>query len=194
MARAAGSVPHSPAFLTIRRRWLTVRVCPTQLMAVPASWYVSRLEPHDRSALVIERSPSVIAAGRSLWARESADADGGPPAAARICSRVGDGLARWIGRDGYRALFRRARDEELPSHPALAGLDCDSTDAERVAAAVAAHGADAVSTAVVALVTAVIVLLGRVVGEEMAIRLVEQAAAGRPAGDSANAQNGVLDE
>ena len=163
-------------------------------MAVPASWYVSRLEPHDPSALVIERSPSVAAAGRRLRSLESANADGGPPAAARICSRVGDGLARWIGRDGYRALFLRAREEELPTHPALAGLDCDGTDGDRIAAAVAAHGADAVSAAVLALVTALIVLLGRVVGEEMAIQLVEQAVAGRPAGDSANAQNGAPDE
>lgn len=143
---------------------------------------------------MIERSPSVTAAGRRLWARGAADAAGGPPAAAWICARVGDGLARWIGRDGYRALFRRAREEELPTHPALAGLDCDGMDDERISAAVAAHGADAVSAAVLALVTALIVLLGRVVGEEMAIQLVEQAAAGRPAGDSANVQNGALDE
>jgi len=142
---------------------------------------------------LIERSPSVTAAGARLWARESAGADGGPPAAVRICSRVGDGLARWIGRDGYRALFRRAREEELPAHPALAGLDCDGRDDEQVAAAVAAHGAEAVSAAVVALVTALIALLGRVVGEEMAIQLVEQAVAGRPAGDSANAKNGARD-
>ena len=135
---------------------------------------------------MIERSPSVTAAGRRLWALESVNADGGPPAAARICSRVGDGLARWIGRDGYRALFRRARDEELPTHPALAALDCDGTEAERLAAAVATHGADAVSAAVLALVTAVIVLLGRVVGEEMAIQLVEQSVTGWPAGDPAN--------
>lgn len=143
---------------------------------------------------MIERSPSVTAAGRRLWARESADADGGPPAAARICSRVGDGLARWIGRDGYRALFRRAREEELPTHPALAGLDCDGTEPEWVAAAVAAHGAETASAAVLALVTALMVLLGRVVGEEMAIQLVEQAVTGQPAGDSANAQNGAPDE
>lgn len=143
---------------------------------------------------MIERSPSVTAAGSRLWARERADADGGHPAAVRICSRVGDGLARWIGRDGYRALFRRAREEELPTHPALSGLDCDGADSERLAAAVAAYGADAVSAAVLALVTALIALLGRVVGEEMAIQLVEQAVTGRPAGDSANVQNGALDE
>jgi hypothetical protein len=143
---------------------------------------------------LISRSPSVASAGIRLWARESADADGGPPAAARICAKVGDGLARWIGRDGYRALFRRAREEELPTHPALAGLDCEGRDDEQVAAAVAAHGADAVSAAVLALMTALIVLLGRVVGEEMAIQLVEQAVAGRPAGDSANVQNGAPDE
>ena len=143
---------------------------------------------------MIDRSPSVTAAGRRLWALESAGTNGGPPAAARICVRVGDGLARWIGRDGYRALFRRAREEELPTHPALAGLDCDGTDDERVAAAVAAHGADAVSAAVLSLVTALIVLLGRVVGEEMAIQLVEQAVAGRPAGDSAKSQTGAPDE
>ena len=118
--------------------------------------------------------------------------DGGA-AAARICSQVADGLVRWIGRDGYRALFQRARDEALPAHPTLAGLDCDGTEADWVAAAAAAHGGDAVSAGVLALLTGLIALLGRVIGEEMAIQLVEQAVAGRPAGDSANAQNGALD-
>ena len=43
-------------------------------------------------------------------------------------------------------------------------------------AAVRAHSADEVATGMVALVAALVELLGRIIGQEMAVRLVEQIA------------------
>jgi hypothetical protein len=69
-------------------------------------------------------------------------------------------------------------------------MQCDGTDAAEVASAVEAHGADAVAAAFVALVTSLIELLGRIVGVEMATRLVEHAGAGGAAPDSIDGKGG----
>jgi hypothetical protein len=134
-------------------------------------------------------------AARQLWAHEGLDA-GAPEemaaAAERGCARLRAGLTSWIGSDGYRALVDRALEQARAGHPALAGLQCQAGDVQGVAALVGAHGAAEVRESILALVALLIDLLSRVIGEEMAVRLVEQAWAGsaRPA---ASATEGARD-
>jgi hypothetical protein len=145
---------------------------------------------------VIRRSASAVEAARRLWELDAVGVSSPEDVAiavGRICTQLGAGLARWIGAEGYRALLRRALDEERATHPALGSLQCNGDDAAAIAAAVQAHGADVVAAALVSLIAALIELLGRVVGEEMAVQLIVQAGAGRPSGVSSNDEKGGRD-
>jgi len=123
-------------------------------------------------------SAAATEAARRFWALDGLVA-GAPEemaaAAERGCARLRAELTRWIGSDGYRALVDRALQQVRAGHPALAGLRCQADDMQGVAAAVGVHGAAEVREGILALVALVIDLLGRLIGEEMATRLVEQA-------------------
>jgi hypothetical protein len=123
-------------------------------------------------------------AARRLWAR--AAGNGSAPqevgaAADRMCAQLRVGLGRWIGAEGYRALLERALGLARAEHPALGGLSCLGGDGAMMAA-VRAHGAGEVTAGLVASVAALIELLGRIIGEEMAVRLVEQVGMPSPRG------------
>jgi hypothetical protein len=114
---------------------------------------------------------------RRLWA--SAAGDGRAPeevaaAVEAMCTQLRVGLGRWIGAEGYRALLERALEQARVEHPALGGLSCLGGDGLLTTAAVRAHGAGEVAAGFVALVAALIELLGRIIGDEMALRLVAQ--------------------
>jgi hypothetical protein len=95
-------------------------------------------------------------------------------AAARLCAQLSAGLGRWIGSEGYRALLDRALALARAEHPALGSLSYDRGEQPVTPADVRAHGPSKVAAGMVALVATLIELLGRMVGEEMAVRLVEQ--------------------
>lgn len=135
-----------------------------------------------RQALPAGQTPTPAqAAARQIWSRalgsSAGDAEVGT-AAAGLCASLRVGLGRWIGVDGYRALLVRTRADVRGAHPVVAELSCLGDDEAPVHAAVEVHGASAVADAMIALLTAMIDLLGRIMGEEMALHLVEQS--GRP--------------
>ncbi len=114
---------------------------------------------------------------RLLWARAAGDThepEEVVAAAERVCIQLRAGLGRWIGAMGYRALLGRALVLARAEHPALGVMSCHGGDDEMIAAAVRMHGAAEVAAGMVALVARLVELLGRVIGEEMALRLVEQ--------------------
>jgi hypothetical protein len=92
----------------------------------------------------------------------------------RMCIQLRLGLGRWIGVMGYRALLDRSIGLARAEHPALGGLSCHGEEEPAVTAAVRAHGAAKVAAGMMAVVAVLIDLLGRIIGEEMALRLVEQ--------------------
>jgi hypothetical protein len=103
-------------------------------------------------------------------------------AATRMCTELRTGLSRWVGAMGYRALIDRALLVAGAEHPALGGLPCHG-EAEPVTTPAARPCSSAeVAAAMVALVATLTELLGRIVGEEMAVRLVEQTGAPSPRG------------
>jgi hypothetical protein len=133
----------------------------------------------------MSRHPAATDAARRLWARAGGD-DTAPEevaaAADRMCAQLRVGLGRWIGAEGYRALLERALGLARVEHPALGSLSCLGGDGTMIMAAVRAHGAGEVATGLMALVATLIDLLGRIVGEEMGLRLVEHVGMPSPPG------------
>ena len=135
-------------------------------------------------------------AARQLWAHEGLDAavpEEMAAAAEQGCARLRAGLTRWIGSDGYRALLDRALQQARAGHPALVGLQCQAGDVQGVAAVVGVHSAAEVREGIVELVALLIDLLSRVIGEEMGVRLVEQAWSGSTRPTASAPTEGVRD-
>ena len=132
---------------------------------------------------------------RQLLARD-APAEDAPDAVAaateRVCGRVSANLSRWFGIDGTNALFARALVRAQADHPALANVRYSRQSAvclEGLTESARLHGADAATDGVAAILTALIDLLGRLVGRDIAIRLVEQSVPA-DAADDAHATGG----
>ena len=125
----------------------------------------------------MQASAAATEVARRHWARAGGDTSTPEEVAAtaeRTCTQLQAGLARWVGTEGYRALLHRALLLARAEHPALGSLTCHGGDQPLTTAAVRAHSADEVATGMVALVSALVELLGRIIGQEMAVRLVEQ--------------------
>ena len=124
-----------------------------------------------------QRSSAATEVARGLWQRAVGDSttpEDVAAAATRMCTELRAGLSRWVGAMGYRALIDRALLLARAEHPALSSLSCHGGDEPVTTAGVRAHSAAEVATGMVALVAALVELLGRIIGEEMAVRLVEQ--------------------
>lgn len=138
---------------------------------------------------------AIETAGR-LWAQAAGDSTNpGEVAAAaeQVCGLLRVDLERWIGAEGYQALLDRALVLTRVDHPALTGLTCLGQDGAAMAAAVKRHGADEMVAALVALVAALIGLLGRIIGEEMAVQLVDQLSIPSPRGIVSSKSTGGRD-
>ena len=94
-------------------------------------------------------------------------------AAERLTRQLHAGLSQWIGVEGYRTLQERARREMMVDHPILAKLSFGTGDVVGLANAIRDDGRDALAEGMVALTTRMIELLGRIIGVEMGLRLVE---------------------
>ncbi len=135
-------------------------------------------------------------AARQFWAHDGFEA-GAPEemaaAAEQGCARLRAVLTRWIGFEGYGALVDRALAQAQAEHPAIAGLQRQGGDLEGVAVAVGVHSAAEVREGIRALVARLIDLLSRLIGADMATRLVEQAWAGGARPTASAATEGVHD-
>jgi hypothetical protein len=118
---------------------------------------------------------------RRLLEREAAWSNDVQPklaaaAVQRACTRVVEALCDSMGNDGCDALLARALFRTEAKHPALKDLRRISNGKihlDGVAASVEAHGEAKVTAAVEALLGAVIDVLGRLIGEDMAIRIID---------------------
>jgi hypothetical protein len=105
-------------------------------------------------------------------------------AADRVCRRVSDELARWIGNDGCRALFGRAlaTAQADGAHPALDMVRISAGSAyclDGLTESAARHGVPAATDGAAAVLAALIELLGHLIGDDMALNLLEQSAQAR---------------
>lgn len=138
-------------------------------------------------------SPPSNEVSRLLWERVAGDSTAPgevAEAAERICTNLRAGLGRWVGPMGYYALLDRAVGQARAEHPALASLSCHGGEKSEMMVAVRTYGAAEVASGMVALVATLIDLLGRIIGEEMAVRLVEQAGIPSPRGVVSNDSKG----
>jgi hypothetical protein len=123
-------------------------------------------------------SAAAIDMARRLWTEASAGAATAPEMAAaaeRLCAGLHTGLVRWIGSEGLQSLFLRSLAESRPAHSWLTCLRWRQGLPPAPAPEETGHGPADVADAMVALTGMLIHLLGRITGEDMATRLVENA-------------------
>ena len=108
----------------------------------------------------------------------------------RTMSRVFESLRDSMGVDGCNALLVRALARTEAEHPALKSitrLNENNIHLDGVVASVEAHGVAAVTKAIEALLAVLIDALSRLIGEDMAIRLIDPDALPSRIGDKAEA-------
>jgi hypothetical protein len=107
-----------------------------------------------------------------------ANSEARPVAAA--CNHLYRGLSRWVGPDGCHALFARALAEARTEHPALMQIQLRARSepyVDGVAETIMAHGETATAEGLESMLVRVIALLERLIGDEMAMKLIEQSLA-----------------
>ena len=128
-------------------------------------------------------SPDARAIALRLLARGRALSDGAsertnPVAGAEEMFRELAGeLSRWFGPFGFHALFSRALAEARSDHPVLDRIRIHSANEpslEGLAESVEHYGTDAVNEGIIAMLIAFIDLLSRLIGEDMALKLLDQ--------------------
>jgi hypothetical protein len=121
------------------------------------------------------KAPSAAASeGSDAVAVEGSDA---VAVTEEVFRHFANGLTRWFGSSGYHALFSRALVEAKSHHPALANVRIRSAtepSLEGLAECIEQHGTNAVTEGIIAMLMALIDLLGRLIGEDMALKLVDQ--------------------
>ena len=94
----------------------------------------------------------------------------------RTCTRLADNLRDTVGADGCAALLTRALAHTDTAHPALKTVwrqDGREIHLDGVAAAMDMHGQAAVTAGVDAMMATLVEVLGRLIGEDMAIRIID---------------------
>ena len=140
-----------------------------------------------------ESSFDSVQIARSLLARESPRGRKAEPKAVgaalqATCVRVCHNLRDAMGVDGCTARLARALARTEHDHPALQEirrLNNGGIHLDGIAASVEAYGIAPVTAAVEALLAALIDVLGRLIGEDMALRIIDQEAPGPRRGDAA---------
>jgi hypothetical protein len=127
-----------------------------------------------------EQSPTSLQIARRLLAKAAPDSERDPKmvgaALERTFMRVSEKLRDSIGEDGSNALLARALASAEPSHPALKNIRRQNEGGihlDNMVASVEKDGVAPVTAAIEALIAALIDVLGRLIGEDMAIRLID---------------------
>jgi hypothetical protein len=98
-------------------------------------------------------------------------------AAASVLQRISADLSRFIGSDGSHALLMRARSHAQAAHPALKNISIETQpdlSLHGVPESIQASGAAETAAGLESTLVALIELLGRLIGDELAMKLVEQ--------------------
>lgn len=101
----------------------------------------------------------------------------------RVGGRVVDSLTRWFGPYGALALLTRAVTRAQPLHRSLAPVRVDSTAVPSLSGfsdSAMTNGARATAEGAVVLIAVLADLIGRLIGVDLAVRLLEQSMSGPP--------------
>ena len=144
----------------------------------------------DPSKRIPSRGPPAPAeiARRLIASQQTASSSASTPArvAAAACDHLYRELSRWVGPDGCHALFTRALAEARFQYPALAEVQLHARSepyTEGVAEAIMARGDPATADGLEALLTRLIEILGRLIGDDMSTILIERSLAATARGD-----------
>jgi hypothetical protein len=125
-----------------------------------------------------DRSPARQIARRLIHSRRTGSGDDtSARAAAASCDHLYKELSRWVGRDGCHALFTRALAQARDEYPALAQIHLQPRSEpyiDGVAEAILAHGDHTTADALEAMLARLVELLGRLIGDDMAMKLIER--------------------
>lgn len=125
---------------------------------------------------------------RLIDSRQSgrAASDTAARAAAAACDYLYRELSRWVGPDGCHALFTRALAQARTEYQAIGAIQLHARSEpyiDGVAETIMAHGDAATAEALESMLVRLVELLGRLIGEDMAMKLIERSltASGRSA-------------
>lgn len=116
-----------------------------------------------------------------LSSRPEASEPGGDAVVARLsCEQVYGELARWLGPGSARALLSRGLAAARLDHPAVTQVRVGENGESVIddASAIATHGSAAVAAGLRAVLTTMLDLLGRLVGNDLASRLLNDTVTG----------------
>ena len=118
--------------------------------------------------------------------RERTGADTAARAAAFACDDLYRELSRWVGVDGCHALFTRALSQARVEHPALTPIQLRARlepYIDGLAASIMAHGDAGTAEALESMLVRLLELLGRLIGDDMATKLIGRSLAAAEARD-----------
>ena len=139
------------------------------------------LSPDQPLARRIERR--LISSHRS----ERSEGDSAARTAAAACDHLYHALSRWVGPDGCHALFTRGLAEARTEYPALAQIQLRARSQpyiDGVPETIMAHGDAATAEALEAMLVHLVELLGRLIGDDMATKLIERSVGVSEHGDA----------
>ena len=113
-------------------------------------------------------------------------------AAASACDNLYRELSRWVGADGCHALFTRALAETCPEYPALEKIRLHPKSEayiDGIADSIMAYGDPETATALESVLVRLVELLGRLIGDDMAGKLID-----RTFGDSRHGSDDTREE
>lgn len=98
-------------------------------------------------------------------------------AAVDACNQLHQDLSRWVGLDGCHALFTRALAQARRDYPLLEEVQLRPLSEPYVEGGteiIGAYGAAQTAEAIESMLTGLIELLGRLIGDDMAMKLIEE--------------------
>jgi hypothetical protein len=137
-----------------------------------------------------DRAPARQIARRLIHSRSTGSGDDiSARAAAASCDHLYQELSRWVGPDGCHALFTRALAQARDEYPALAQIHLQPRSEpyiDGVAEAIMAHGDSTTADALESMLARLVELLGRLIGDDMAMKLIERSLVSEPDGASSD--------
>ncbi len=142
---------------------------------------------HGKDTLSKDQQGVRQIAHRLINSRRSERAGGDTAArgAAAACDHLYRELSRWVGPDGCHALFTRALAQARTEYPALGQIQLRARSEpyiEGVAETIMAHGDAATADALELMLADLVELLGRLIGDDMAMKLIERSLAASETG------------
>lgn len=143
-----------------------------------------------KGGLPAGQSPTRNLARRVIEARRSERSEGDTPArvAAAASDQLYRELSRWVGLDGCYALFSRALSQARTDYPALEQIQIRARSQphiDGVAETIMARGDPATAEALEFMLELLVELLGRLIGDDMARKLIERSLATPEPGSAA---------